>query len=73
VTWGRRTRTCAKRQQAPAQPGQGRIYEGNSLALTFSAGIFTLQAEDSGARILRRADMALLAARDAGRDHIQIA
>ena len=55
------------------QPGKGRIYDGKSLALTFSAGISTLQAEDSDARILRRADMALLAAKDAGRDHIQIA
>lgn len=49
------------------------LYEGKSLALTFSAGIATLQAEDNGALILRRADMALLAAKDAGRDNIQIA
>jgi len=49
------------------------LYEGKSLALTFSAGIATLQAEDNGALILRRADMALLAAKEAGRDNIQIA
>ena len=49
------------------------LYEGKSLALTFSAGIATLQAEDNGALILRRADMALLAAKDSGRDNIQIA
>ena len=49
------------------------LYEGKSLALTFSAGIATLQAKDNGALILRRADMALLAAKDAGRDNIQIA
>lgn len=49
------------------------LYEGKSLSLTFSAGIATLQADDNGALILRRADTALLAAKDAGRDNIQIA
>lgn len=49
------------------------LYEGKSLALTFSAGIATLQANDNGALILRRADAALLAAKDSGRDNIQIA
>ncbi len=48
------------------------LYEGKSLTLTFSAGIATLQAEDNGALILRRADSALLAAKEAGRDNIQI-
>lgn len=49
------------------------LYEGKRLAPTFSAGIATLQAEDNGATLLRRADTALLAAKAAGRDNIQIA
>ncbi len=49
------------------------LYEGKTLKITFSAGSTTFQAEDTCASLLRRADLALLAAKDAGRDNIQIA
>jgi diguanylate cyclase len=49
------------------------LFEGKAVATTFSAGIATLQGEDNGHALLRRADGALFAAKDAGRDTIQIA
>ena len=43
------------------------------LPITLSAGVATLHEEESGAECLERADLALLAAKSAGRDRVHIA
>lgn len=48
-------------------------YEGKSINTTFSAGIATLKAEENGHALLRRADEAVYAAKNAGRNAIRLA
>jgi len=48
-------------------------YEGRQINTTFSAGIATLQAEENGHSLIRRADEALYTAKNSGRNLIKIA
>lgn len=49
------------------------VYEGRQINTTFSAGVATLHAEENGHALLRRADEALYAAKNGGRNLIKIA
>lgn len=49
------------------------VFEGRQINTTFSAGIATLRGEENGHALLRRADEALYAAKDGGRNTIKIA
>jgi len=49
------------------------IFEGKQIAATFSAGVATLRDDENGHALLRRADEALYAAKNGGRNIIKIA
>ena len=49
------------------------VYEGKQVNTTFSAGVATLRGDESGQALLRRADDALYAAKNAGRKTIKVA
>jgi diguanylate cyclase len=48
-------------------------YEGKKINTTFSAGVATLRSDENGHALLRRADEALYAAKNAGRNIIKLA
>ena len=48
-------------------------YEGKQINTTFSAGIATLKPDENGHALLRRADDAVYAAKNAGRNAIKLA
>ncbi len=49
------------------------VFEGKQINTTFSAGIATLRSEENGHALLRRADEALYAAKNGGRNAIKVA
>lgn len=48
------------------------VYEGKQINTTFSAGVATLRGEENGHALLRRADDALYAAKNGGRNAIKV-
>ena len=49
------------------------VFEGRQINTTFSAGVATLRGEENGHALLRRADEALYAAKNSGRNAIKVA
>lgn len=48
------------------------VYEGRQINTTFSAGVATLRGDENGHALLRRADDALYAAKNSGRNTIKV-